>query len=219
MASYSFTLKVLASGGATYYTDFATSVVYDCIYDNITYVPAVPPTSTNSRAGDMVMVGLHPVTNVTGHVGGLTAYDLDLRTLFTNNASAYCPITSYGISKVFNYSSGYVYSSSQWGQFMSLQASTGRWELTDLSDQLMNLYVFAVAYNGKVWGNYTQSQIIEVNLEPRPFVDIYPPAFDGALLPFKLTFNRTEHLATDWSHPRTEGNRTYTHVLPAITEP
>ena len=88
-----------------------------------------------------------------------------------------------------------------------------------MSNQLMNLYVFAVAYNGKVWGNYTQSQIIEVNLEPRPWVDIYPPAFDGALLPLKLTFNRTEHLATDWSHPRTEGNRTYTHVLPAITEP
>ena len=120
MASYSFTLKVLASGGATYYTDFVTSVVYDCIYDNITYVDRVPPTSTNPRAGDMVMVGLHPVTNITGHVGGLTAYDLDLRTLFTNNASAYCPITSYGISKVFNYSSGYVYSSSQWGQFMSI---------------------------------------------------------------------------------------------------
>ena len=115
VASYSFTLKVLASGGATYYTDFVTSVVYDCIYDNITYVDRVPPTSTNPRAGDMVMVGLHPVTNITGHVGGLTAYDLDLRTLFTNNASAYCPITSYGISKVFNYSSGYVYSSSQWG--------------------------------------------------------------------------------------------------------
>lgn len=90
--TYTFTIKVTASGGSIFYTDFTVNVIYDCIYDNITYIRYIPSAATNSRAGDMIMVGDHPVTMVSGTVGTFGFYNLDVKSLFTNNASTYCPI-------------------------------------------------------------------------------------------------------------------------------
>lgn len=56
----------------------------------------------------MVMVGDHPVTKISGVVGTLSFYNLDLSTIFTNNASFYCPIQKYEIGKVYNYTTGAV---------------------------------------------------------------------------------------------------------------
>ena len=80
---YTFTVKVTADGGEVHYTDFTLNVIYDCIYDNITFVRSIP--TSNFAARDMVMVGDHPVTYVSGTVGVLEYYLLDLNTIFTNN--------------------------------------------------------------------------------------------------------------------------------------
>ena len=62
-ANYTWTIKVTAKGGRTFYTDFRTEVFYDCRWDNITYKNYVP---LNSRASDMRMVGLSPITYING---------------------------------------------------------------------------------------------------------------------------------------------------------
>ena len=56
-------------------------------------------------------------------------YDLDVASMFTNNASAYCPLEKFKLSKVYNSSSGAVYSVGEWGQRMRLNEFTGFWEL------------------------------------------------------------------------------------------
>lgn len=45
VASYTFTIKVTAAGSngnKIVYTNFVANVVYDCKYDNITYVRSIP---------------------------------------------------------------------------------------------------------------------------------------------------------------------------------
>lgn len=101
-------MKLTAKGGYTHYTDFTWNIVYDCIYDNITVVRSLP--SSNARLGDMLMVGNHPVTYVNSTVGLIDYYSLDLRDIFTNNASFYCPRTSYEIVTVYNHSTNKIYS-------------------------------------------------------------------------------------------------------------
>lgn len=90
--SYTFTVKVTADGGATFYKDFSVNVVYDCIYDNITYISKLPTILVNEHADDMVMVGNHPVTKIVGTASEMKPYILDLKSLFTNNASTYCSV-------------------------------------------------------------------------------------------------------------------------------
>ena len=80
-------------------------------------------------------------------------YDLDLSTIFTNNASFYCPIQKYEIGKVFNYSSGAVESYASFMSRMRLNEVTGYWEYTDLSKEYMNMRVFFRAYNGDHWSS------------------------------------------------------------------
>lgn len=62
----------------------------------------------------MLMVGDHPVVYVNGTAGLVDYYVVDLRTIFTNNASFYCPRTLYEIVTVYNSSSGDVYTSDVW---------------------------------------------------------------------------------------------------------
>ena len=59
MGTYTFALKVTASGNAVFYSSLTLNVVYDCDYDNITIVTAIP--HLNSRVEDMIYVGLYPV--------------------------------------------------------------------------------------------------------------------------------------------------------------
>ena len=49
--NYTWTIKVTANGGRVFYTDFIGKVIYQCKYDNITYVRNIP--STNARSSDM----------------------------------------------------------------------------------------------------------------------------------------------------------------------
>ena len=150
---YNFTIKTTASGGGVHYIDFTLNVVYDCNFDNITVAYSIPSTASTSRAVDMIMVGDHPVTIISGVVGTLTSYDLDLKTLISNNASAYCPIEEYKIAKVYNYTSGAVESTASFSTRMSLDTITGIWEFTDLSKEYMNIYVTFMAYNGVIWSS------------------------------------------------------------------
>ena len=99
------------------------------------------------------MVGDHPVTIVTGYVGSLSFYDLDLKALIFNNASAYCPIEEYKIAKVYNYTSGAVESTAAFSTRMSLDKVSGIWEFTNLDSEYLDIHVSFMAYNGKIWSS------------------------------------------------------------------
>ena len=130
-------MKLTAKGGRTLYTDFTWNVIYDCVYDNITVVRSIP--SNNAANGDMLMVGEFPVVYVNSTVGLIDYYMVDLKTIFTNNASFYCPRTSYEIVTVYNASSGDVYSSDKWADRMLMHSSVGIWEFVNARSSYMNI--------------------------------------------------------------------------------
>lgn len=135
--SHTFTLKLAAKGGRTLYTDFTFNVVYNCKWDNITVVRSIP--SSNGASQDMRMVGNFPVVYVNGTAGLVDYYVVDLRTIFTNNASYYCPRTNYEIVTVYNSSSGDVYFSDAWSDRMLIHNSVGLWEFINARSAYMNI--------------------------------------------------------------------------------
>ena len=144
-------MKLLAKGGRTLYTDFIWNIVYDCIYDNITVVRSIP--SNNAANGDMLMVGEFPVTYVNSTVGLIDYYMVDLKTLFTNNASFYCPRSTYEIVTVYNASTGFFYSNDMWADRMLMHSSVGIWEFVNANSSYMNIQVKFRVYNSKIWSD------------------------------------------------------------------
>ena len=166
----------------------------------------------------MIMVGDHPVTIVTGYVGSLSFYDLDLKALIFNNASAYRPIEEYKIAKVYNYTSGAVESTAAFSTRMSLDKVSGIWEFTNLDSEYLDIHVSFMAYNGKIWSSVNAQQLIEIILYPKPFEDTIPPIFSGALFPISLTYNKTEIFSRDWTSARWRKDKNVSYPMPNVYE-
>ena len=128
-ANYTWTIKATAKGGRTFYSDFQSEVFYDCKWDNITYLSSIP---ANDRASDMKMLNISPVTYVRGEIPGFETYELNIASLFTNNASAFCLIVKYRISKVQNSSTGQDINVAEYSQHMSIEETLGLWSLFNL---------------------------------------------------------------------------------------
>lgn len=85
----------------------------------------------------MEMRGDHPVVFINSTVGILEYYQVDLRTIFTNNASFYCPRTLYDVVTVYNYSSGYVFTQEQWKDRFHMVPLQGILEFVNVRSQFM----------------------------------------------------------------------------------
>lgn len=99
---------------------------------------------------------------ISGTVGSMDPYQIELKDLFTHNSTKYCPLRQFRIYKLLNHSSNLTMNVDN--NRMELDASSGQWTLKDVSTDFMNISVFIQAFNGKIWSNTISQQLLQIDI-------------------------------------------------------
>jgi len=99
------------------------TVAYNCAYDLIQYKISQP---TSLPEEVTYTQETQPPLYLNLEIGTHTSYSYSIAEMLTNNASDYCSISTYSLTKVVNIDTGVEVASSEYITFFTLHADTGQ---------------------------------------------------------------------------------------------